>query len=155
MNLVGELLGPGDIQLDVDVADKAELLQRIASLLARRLGLSDRDVLESLTAREHLGSTGLGHGVAIPHARMPQCYAVAGVFLRSRIAIPFDAPDHKPVSLYLALVVPKQATELHLKLLAIAATMFNDRAFRERLRAAADEATVRLLLTEWPDSRTS
>ncbi len=152
MNPVGELLGIDDIQLDVDVPDQAPLLQRIASLLARRLGLSDADVLESLAAREHLGSTGLGHGVAIPHARMPQCYAVAGVFVRTKFAVPFDAPDHKPVSLFLALVVPKQATERHLQLLATAATMFNDRVFREKLRAGPDPATVRGLLAAWPGS---
>lgn len=152
MNPVGELLGLGDIHLDVDVSDKARLLQRIASLLAQRLGLSDAEVLESLAAREQLGSTGLGHGIAIPHARMPQCYAVAGVFARTTIAIPFDAPDHKPVSLFLALVVPKQATERHLQLLATAATMFNDRGFRERLRTESDPGRIRELLMAWPDS---
>jgi len=152
MNPVGELLRLGDINLDVDVPDKAGLLQLIASLLARRLGLSYADVLESLTAREDLGSTALGHGVAIPHARMPQCYAVAGVFVRTKVAVPFDAPDHKPVSLFLALVVPKQATERHLQLLATAATMFNDRDFREKLRAEPAPDTVRGLLMAWPDS---
>ena len=152
MNPVGELLRLGDINLDVDVPDKVGLLQLIASLLARRLGLSYADVLESLTAREDLGSTALGHGVAIPHARMPQCYAVAGVFVRTKAAVPFDAPDHKPVSLFLALVVPKQATERHLQLLATAATMFNDRVFREKLRAESDPDMVRGLLMAWPDS---
>ena len=152
MNPVGELLRLGDINLDVDVPDKVGLLQLIASLLARRLGLSLADVLESLTAREDLGSTALGHGVAIPHARMPQCYAVAGVFVRTKAAVPFDAPDHKPVSLFLALVVPKQATERHLQLLATAATMFNDRVFREKLRAEYDPDMVRGLLMAWPDS---
>ena len=154
MNPVGDLLGIDDIQLDVDVPDKSRLLQRLASLLARRLHLSDAEVLDSLTAREQLGSTGLGHGVAIPHARMPQCNAVAGVFVRTKVAIPFDAPDRKPVSLFLGLVVPKQATERHLQLLAAAATMFNDRAFRDRLWACPDPSTGRELLAAWPDSPT-
>jgi nitrogen PTS system EIIA component len=152
MNPVGELLEIDDIQLDIDVPDKARLLQRIASLLARRLHLSDAEVLESLMAREQLGSTGLGHGVAIPHARMLQCNAVAGVFVRTKFAIPFDAPDRKPVSLFLALVVPKQATERHLQLLATAATMFDDRAFRDRLGACPDPSAARELLAAWPDS---
>jgi nitrogen PTS system EIIA component len=155
MNPVGELLGLDDIQLDVDVPDKARLLQRIAALLARRLGLTDTDVLESLTVREQMGSTGLGHGVAIPHARMPQCDAVAGVFVRTKFAIPFDAPDRKPVSLFLALIVPKQATERHLRLLATAATMFNDRAFRDKLRMGPDPSAVRELLAAWSDSPAS
>ena len=152
MNPVGELLGLDDIRLDVDVPDKAPLLRGIASLLARHAGLSDEEILESLAAREELGSTGLGHGAAIPHARMPQCDAVAGVFVRTKVAIPFDAPDCKPVSLFLALIVPKQATELHLQLLATAATMFSDRTFRDKLRACPDPSTVKALLAAWPDS---
>src|ERR1700674_4087154 len=122
MNPVGELLGVEDIRLDVDVPDKDRLLERIAALLSRRLGLAQAQVLDSLIAREQLGSTGLGHGVAIPHARMPQCYAAAAVFVRTRAALPFEAPDRKPVSIFLALIVPKQATEHHLQLLATAAT---------------------------------
>ena len=152
MNPVGELLGRDDIQLDVDVPDKARLLQWIAALLARRLGLADADVLESLTVREQMGSTGLGHGVAIPHARMPQCDAEAGVFVRTKVPISFDAPDRKPVSLFLALIVPKQATERHLRLLATAATMFNDRSFRDKLRMNGDPNAVRELLAAWSDS---
>ncbi len=155
MNPVGELLGIDDVELDLDVPDKARLLQRIASLLAQRLHLSDAEVLESLVAREQLGSTGLGHGVAIPHARMPQCNAVAGVFVRTKFAIPFDAPDRKPVSLFLALVVPKQATERHLQLLATAATMFGDRAFRDRLGACPDPSMIRELFEAWPNSSTT
>jgi PTS system nitrogen regulatory IIA component len=152
MNPVGELLRVEDIHLDLDVSDKGRLLERIAALLSRRHGLSDAQALEGLTAREQLGSTALGHGVAIPHARMPQCYAAAGVFVRTKVAVSFDAPDRKPVSIFLALIVPKQATERHLQLLATAATMFSDRTFRDKLRACPDPSTVRELLTAWPDS---
>lgn len=151
MNAVGELLRSEDIHLDLDVPDKARLLERIAALLSARHGLSDAQVLESLIAREQLGSTGLGYGVAIPHARMPQCYAAAGVFARTKIAIPFDAPDRKPVSLFLGLIVPKQATERHLQLLATAAAMFSDRAFRDKLRAQTDPAPVRELFAAWQE----
>ncbi len=152
MNPVGELLDVEDIHLDLDVSDKERLLERLAALLSRRHGLSDPQVLESLTAREQLGSTGLGHGVAIPHARMPQCYAAAGVFVRTKIAVPFDAPDRKPVSLFLGLIVPKQATERHLQLLATAAAMFSDRTFRDKLRTCPDRGMVRELLAAWPGS---
>jgi PTS system nitrogen regulatory IIA component len=154
MNPVGELLRVEDIHLDLDVSDKERLLERIAALLSRRHGLSEAQVLESLTAREQLGSTGLGHGVAIPHARMPQCYAAAGVFVRTKAAVPFDAPDRKPVSIFLALIVPNQATERHLQLLATAASMFSDRAFRDTLRTCPDPSTVRELLAAWPGSPT-
>lgn len=149
MNPVGELLRVEDIHLDLDVPDKGRLLGRIAELLSRRHGLSEAQILESLTAREQLGSTGLGHGVAIPHARMPQCYAAAGAFVRTRVAIPFDAPDRKPVSLFLGLVVPKQAAERHLQLLAAAAGMFSERTFRDELRASTEPGTVRDLLAAW------
>jgi nitrogen PTS system EIIA component len=152
MNPVGELLRVEDIHLDLDVPDKLRLLERIAFLLARRHSLSSAQVLDSLIAREQLGSTGLGHGVAIPHARMPQCYSASGAFARTKVAVPFDAPDHKPVSLFLGLIVPKQAGERHLQLLATAAAMFSDRTFRDKLRASTDGGMVRELFVAWQDS---
>jgi len=150
MNQLCELLSVDDIELDVDVPDKARLLQRMAALLSRRQGLSQAQVLESLTAREQLGSTGLGHGIAIPHARMPECGAAAGAFVRTKVALPFDAPDGKPVSLFLGLLVPKQATEHHMQLLSAAGMMFIDRNLRDQLRAAPDPATVRAVLAACP-----
>ena len=149
MNPVGELLRLEDIALDVDVATKPALLQRIAVMLAEHRGLAAKEVLDSLAAREELGSTALGHGVAIPHARMPQCGAPAAVFVRTKFGIPFDAPDGKPVSFFLGLLVPKQANERHLKLLAAAAAMFGDRGFRDQLRACADAAAISRLFAAW------
>ena len=107
MNPIGELLRVDDIHLDLDVSDKGRLLERIAVAACatpRPFGCAGSGEPD---AREQLGSTGLGHGVAIPHARMPQCYAAAGVFVRTKAAVPFDAPDRKPVSIFLALIVPK------------------------------------------------
>ena len=83
---------------------------------------------------------------------MTQCGAATGVFVRTKLAVPFDAPDGKPVSIFLALVVPKQATQRHLQLLATAAAMFSDRSFRDKLRAASDPSTVRELIAAWPGS---
>jgi nitrogen PTS system EIIA component len=151
MNPVGELLGVEDVELDLDVSGKDALLQRVAGMLARRRHLVPSEVLDSLIARERLGSTAVGHGMAIPHARMSQCGASAGVFVRTRAGIPFDAPDGKPVSLFLGLIVPQQANERHLKLLAAAAAMFSDRAFREKLKASTDPAAVRDLIAAWPE----
>ncbi|MGO9444268.1 MAG: PTS sugar transporter subunit IIA [Thiobacillaceae bacterium] len=152
MNPVGELLSVDDIELDLDVPGKETLLKRIAATLARRHHLNEAEVLESLTSREELGSTAVGHGVAIPHARMTQCGAAAGVFVRTRVGIPFDASDGKPVSLFLGLIVPQQANERHLKLLATAAAMFSDRSFRDQIRACANSNAMHALLTAWPDS---
>jgi PTS system nitrogen regulatory IIA component len=151
VNLLGEVLGVDDVHLDLDVSTKAELLEALAGLLAGRHGLFKAQVLQSLTAREQLGSTGLGHGVAIPHARMYECAMATGVFVRTRAAVPFDAPDGKPVSIFLGLVVPKQATQRHLQLLATAAAIFNDPGLRQALRASADPGAVRNLLLGWRD----
>jgi len=151
MNPVSELLGVEDIELDLDVSGKEALLTRIAAMLARRDRLVAVDVFESLAARERLGSTALGHGVAIPHARMPQCVAASAVFVRTRTGIAFDAPDGRPVSVFLGLIVPNQANDRHLKLLATAAGMFSDRAFREKLRASRDSAAVVELFAAWRD----
>jgi PTS system nitrogen regulatory IIA component len=151
MNPLGELLAPDDVRLDLDVSTKPQLLEQVAILLAARHGLPKTVVLEGLTAREQLGSTGVGHGVAIPHARMSQCGAAAAVFVRTKFAIPFDAPDGKPASVFLGLIVPNQANERHLQLLATAAGMLSDRIFRDKLKAATDPRTVRELLAAWPD----
>jgi len=152
MNPVGELLRLEDIALDVDVSTKLALLQRIAAMLAERRGLIAKEVLDSLAAREELGSTALGHGVAIPHARMAQCSMAGAVFVRTKFGIPFDAPDGKPVSFFLGLLVPKQANERHLKLLAAAAAMFSDRGFRDQLRACTDAAAVSRLFAAWHEA---
>jgi PTS system nitrogen regulatory IIA component len=152
MNPIGELIAVEDIRLDLDVADTAQLLDVIAGLLASRNGPPHALVLESLTVREELGSTGVGHGVAIPHARMNRCATPAAAFVRTRVAIPFDAPDGRPVSVFLGLIVPDTATDRHLKLLATAAAMFSDRSFRERLKAADSAATLRELLVTWTEA---
>src|SRR5271157_1876435 len=151
MNPLGELISAADVRLDIDVSGKDQLLRQVAALLAARQGLAEGPILEGMLARERLGSTAVGHGVAIPHARMTQCGAAAAVFVRTKVGIPFDAPDGRPVSVFLGLIVPNMANERHLQLLATAAGMLGDRAFREKLRACADPAAVKALLTAWPD----
>jgi nitrogen PTS system EIIA component len=154
MNPLGELLTIDDIRLDFDASDRAQLLDQIATLLAARHGLSKTAVLESLKTREQLGSTGVGHGVAIPHARMQQCVAAAATFVRTKVAIPFDAPDGRPVSVFLGLIVPNKANERHLQLLATAAGMLSDKGFREKLKTCADPAAIRELLAAWRQAPT-
>lgn len=152
MNFLGELLATDDVRLDVDASSKEQVLQTIAAILAAKHGLSRAVVLEGMTAREELGSTGVGHGVAIPHARMRQCVAAAAAFVRTKDAIPFAAPDGKPVSVFLGLIVPDMANERHLQLLATAAGMLSDRAFRDKLRSCTDPHALRDLLVAWPDA---
>jgi nitrogen PTS system EIIA component len=150
MNPVGELLPVEDIEVDSDVPDRDRLLERLAFLLARQSGLSEADILRSLRAREQLGSTGLGHGVALPHARMPQCHAAAAVFVRTRVPISFDAPDRLPVSKFLGLIVPNVAADRHLRILATAASMFGDRAFRDAVDSCRDPRGLAELFAAWP-----
>ena len=149
INPVAELLRVEDIALNVDVSSKQALLQYIAAMLAERRSLAMPEVLHSLAAREELGSTALGHGVAIPHARMTQCGTPVAVFVRTKFGIPFEAPDGKPVSFFLGLLVPQQANERHLKLLATAAAMFSDRGFRDQLRACTSPGDVSWLFASW------
>jgi PTS system nitrogen regulatory IIA component len=94
----------------------------------------------------------LGHGVAIPHARIKGLRQAVAVFVRSRSPVPFDAPDGKPVFAMVVLFVPQQATDEHLKILAGVAEMFADRRFREQLKACADPAAVSKLFADWPST---
>lgn len=141
-NPISELLGPHDVLLDVDCPDSEALFAKAAALMAARSGIPGHSIANSLTERERLGSTGLGHGVALPHARMPNLRHAAAAVVRTRVPIAFDAPDGRPVSCFLFLLVPADAAEHHLALMASAATLFSERRFREQLRTARDASAV-------------
>jgi PTS system nitrogen regulatory IIA component len=151
MNAIAELLGAEDIVLDADAISREQILHQVAALLAARHGLSELHVFDSLSLREELGSTGLGQGVAIPHARLADCVSEAAVLLRTRSAIDFGSPDGKPVNLFLGLIVPRHATDRHLQLLGTAANMFGDQHFRRKLRTCVDATAARDLVAAWPD----
>lgn len=106
-------------------------------------------VAASLAHRERIGSTGLGEGVAIPHARVKDLEKIQIAYAHLKSAIPFDAPDGKPVSDVLVLLMPKQATEEHLSILAEATQLFSDRQFRERLHQCQHALEVRQLFHDW------
>jgi len=149
MNQIAELLPPANIALDLDVASKSRLFEAAGALFAASAGLDPAMVAASLAAREKLGSTGLGQGIAIPHGRIKGLKEARGAFLRLRQPVPFDAPDGRPVSQVFVLLVPEQATDLHLQLLSELAQMFSERAFRERLASAASAADLVNLFREW------
>ena len=149
MNQIADLLSASNIALDVEVPTKARLFEAAGALFAASASLDGAMVAASLTAREKLGSTGLGQGVAIPHDRIKGLKVARGAFLRLKQPVPFDAPDGKPVSQVFVLLVPEQATDLHLQLLSELAQMFSQRSFRERLGSAADATAVRELFTQW------
>ena len=149
---IGELITQDDVLLDVDAATREDLLSRAAAFMAARHGLSAPAVRDALTARERLGSTALGHGVALPHARMQGLRKPVAAFLRTRAPIAYDAPDGRPVSQFLVLLVPAEAREHHLELMGCAACQFADRDFRVRLKSAANSSAVADLFDYLPDA---
>jgi len=148
MNQIAHLLDTSNIALDLDAPSKARLFDAVAALFAKG-GLDAASIAGSLMAREKLGSTGLGQGIAIPHGRIKGLKEARGAFVRLREPVAFDAPDGKPVSQVFVLLVPEQATDLHLQLLSELAQMFSERAFRDRLAAATDAAGLLALFHAW------
>ena len=110
---------------------------RSGLLFENHHGIARSQVFDSLFAREKLGSTGLGQGVAIPHGRIKGLKEAVGAFVRLAQPVPFDAPDGQPVSLVFVLLVPEQATEQHLQILSELAQMFSDKALREAMLRGA------------------
>ena len=149
MNQIAALLPASNILVDLDVGSKAALFGTMGEVFERSAGLSRAGVAASLAAREKLGSTGLGQGIAIPHGRIARLSAAIGAFARLRTPIAFDAPDGKPVDQVFVLLVPEQATDQHLQLLSELAQMFSERAFRDRLMAAKDAAALAGIFRGW------
>jgi len=146
MSLISSLLPLSNVVIDLDASSKQHVFDEAGKLFEAHQKLSRETVVASLTAREKLGSTGLGQGIAIPHGRIKGLRGAVGAFLRLKTAIPFDAPDGKPVSLLFVLLVPEQATDLHLQILGELAQMFSDRSFRERLAGTQDAAQLHQLI---------
>ena len=146
--LDSDLLSPGRILAGVRINSRKRLLELISETLAKKnKELNSREIFESLCAREQLGSTGLGDGVAIPHGRISGTRDVEALFLQLIKPLPFDADDGKPVDLVFALAVPKHCTEDHSKLLSSIAERFSDPELLERLRKAADANEIWQLLS--------
>lgn len=142
---IASYLESADILLDVDVAGKERLFDAIDRHLAARHALPEGRVAAGLRQRERLGATGLGEGVAIPHARIDALTRILVAYLRLKKPIHYDAPDGKPVRDVLVLLVPRPATEEHLQVLADAAQLFGDSAFRGRLHVCTRAEEVEFL----------
>lgn len=141
------LLQPADVFLSLEAANADQAISGIARFVSRRHWLSETVVRSRLAEREHIGSTAIGCGVAVPHARLKGLSRPVAAFVRTTMPISFDAPDGKPVSEMLVLLVPWDATEEHLVLLAEVAAMFSDRQFRDELRSCVDCNEVHARLT--------
>ena len=148
MSLIGEILPLSHIMLDLEVSSKKRVFEQAGLLLENEAGPARADVFDCLFAREKLGTTGLGQGVAIPHGRHASVKKAMGAFIRTKEPVSFDAPDGKPVSLIFVLLVPENATGEHLEVLSKLAGKFSQKAVREALMNAISPEEVQHLLTE-------
>ena len=147
---VAELLELDRIRCNTQSASKKRVLEQLSQLLAaNQETLSQNQVFDSLLSRERLGSTGLGYGVAIPHGRMKESDNTLAAFIKLQQGVDFDASDNQPVDLLFALLVPEEATEEHLQLLAQLARMFSDGALVKQLRDAPDAHSLLTIIQEW------
>ena len=149
MNLISAILPLENVLLDADSTSKKRVFERVGILFENTRHIGSSQVFDSLFAREKLGSTGLGQGVAIPHGRIKSLRDAVAAFVKTEAAIPFDAPDGQPVNLIFVLLVPERATDLHLQLLGELAQMFSDKNFREQLQASNDPEVIHQLFTSW------
>ena len=147
---VAELLSAEDVLLDLEVSCKDQLIEQISRHMQRVHGLPHHSVALSLFHREQIGSTALGEGVAIPHARVKELDCIRVAYARLKLPICFDAPDGGAVGEALVLLVPKQATQEHLEILAEATQMLSDRRFRERLERCKQPLEIKQLFDNWP-----
>lgn len=147
MSLIDSVLPAKHIVLDLAISSKKRLFEQAGLLLENEAGLARAEVFECLFAREKLGSTAIGYGVAIPHGRDGAVQSMTGAFFRLAEPLPFDAPDGKPVSLVFILLVPADAAGAHLELLAALADKFADAKVREALSTCDNPEAVRQILS--------
>lgn len=148
--LLSSLLDPEHVACHVQSASKKRALEELSQLIVKgEPALSQTEVFECLVARERLGSTGLGKGVAIPHGRLKSGDKTIAAFIQLQDGVDFDSPDGQPVDLLCALLVPPESTEEHLQTLAALTEMFRNEKLREELREAGDDEALLGVLREW------
>jgi PTS system nitrogen regulatory IIA component len=149
MNRICELLTADHVLLGVEASSKKRAFELAGLLFEEKKGIARSKVFDSLFARERLGSTGLGEGIAIPHGRIKGLNQAMAAVVRLAEPVAFDAPDGKPVSVMIFLLVPEQATQQHLEILSEVAEMLSDKTLRESLGAASDPQALFQSLCEW------
>ena len=149
MNRLSQILPPSQVQVNVEATSKKRAFEDAGLLFENLHGLNRALVTDSLFARERLGSTGLGHGVAIPHGRIKGLKTPMAAIFLLQTAIGFDAPDDQAVNLLVFLLVPEAATQKHLEILSEIAEMLSDSALREQLKTSTDAAALHQLIASW------
>jgi len=145
-----DLLNSKAVKAVTTASSKKRLMHDIADVAQSAYGIPAATAVEALLERESLGRTGVGHGVALPHARLEGVDAVVGVFILLEKPIDFDAVDRQPVDVVFALFAPEDAGVEHLKALALVARTLRDQAFCTKLRANPDPSTLHTIITEAP-----
>ena len=152
MNRLASILPSAQALVQVDATSKKRAFEEAGLLFENLHGLNRALVADSLFARERLGSTGLGHGVAIPHGRIKGMKSPLAAVFRLTQPIGFDSPDEQPVSLLFFLLVPEASTQKHLEILSEIAEMLSDSGFRERLKQSGDAQDLHQLIVAWHSS---
>ncbi len=147
-----EILSPDAIFADCKVSSKKRLFKELAKFGAEQLGVDCEELQDALLEREDLGTTAMGGGIAIPHARIDGIDKVTGVFVRLEEPIDFDASDRKPVDLVFALFAPKDDSTHHLRALARISRVLRDPLRRDELRSTDDPDAIYAILTKKIDS---
>ena len=147
---INQLIAPDRVVCLTDISSKKRVLESLSQLLGQgAIGLDPADIFNRLIERERLGSTGLGHGVALPHARIGDNEATIGAFIKLDQGVNFDSPDNEPADLLFALLVPEQHTNEHLQILASLAGMFSDNNFCGDLRHCSSDEELFEHLSGW------
>jgi len=147
-----DLLKPEAVYASLRANSKKQLLQELSARAAHISGLPERQVFDAVLQRERLGSTGIGNGIAIPHAKLAKCPSIIGIFARLEKPVDFESVDGAPVDLVFMLLAPESAGADHLKALARIARVLRDPAFTAKLRAIRDPAALYAVLTQEPTS---
>jgi len=143
---ISALLSPQKIFIDTEVTSKKKLLEMIANIVADRSNLAQSTIYNSLLSRERLGSTGLGKGFAVPHARVPDLNQVIGCFFRLKEPVNFESPDNQPVDLVFTIIIPQEATEEHLLILSSLARIFSRPEVCQAIRDAAGKEEIEQII---------
>ena len=149
MNRLSQILPPAQILVGLEATSKKRAFEEAGLLFENLHGLNRALVTDSLFARERLGSTGLGHGVAIPHGRIKGLKAPLAAVFQLAAPIGFDAPDEQADRLLIFLLVPEAATQKHLEILSEIAEMLSDSALREQLKLSTSVADLHQMVSTW------
>lgn len=143
---ISALLSPQSIFLETEITSKKKLLELIANVAADRSQLPEATIYNNLLNRERLGSTGLGQGFAVPHARMNDLDKTIGFFFRLKEAVNFEAPDNQPVDLVFTIIIPEEATEEHLLILSTLARIFSQPEVCDAIRKAGSREEIAAII---------